>query len=279
LKNYLGTDVHGILGYEIFNRFIVEIDYASNLLTLHEPFSYKARKRHTFISLEVQDTKPYIQTNIKLLDSTTVPVKLMVDTGASHSLLLDMDSHIDLKLPERVVRSNLGRGLGGDINGHIARIESLDFGKYTFDDIIVSWPDRGSFVGILRKTGRQGTLGAGLLNRFTIVIDYYNGKLYYRKNRNFNNEFEFNMSGIDVIATGENLNQFIISGIRKNSPATKADIQVGDKLTMINSHLTSDLTLGEVTSFFRLKPGRRLRLELIREDEKLVRKIRLERAI
>src|SRR5688572_23906509 len=27
LRNYLGTDVHGILGYELFSRFIVEIDY------------------------------------------------------------------------------------------------------------------------------------------------------------------------------------------------------------------------------------------------------------
>src|SRR5690606_8664347 len=27
LRNYLGTDVHGILGYELFSRFIVQIDY------------------------------------------------------------------------------------------------------------------------------------------------------------------------------------------------------------------------------------------------------------
>ncbi len=27
LRNYLGTDVHGILGYELFSRFIIEVDY------------------------------------------------------------------------------------------------------------------------------------------------------------------------------------------------------------------------------------------------------------
>jgi hypothetical protein len=27
LRNYLGTDVHGILGYELFSRFIVKIDF------------------------------------------------------------------------------------------------------------------------------------------------------------------------------------------------------------------------------------------------------------
>lgn len=279
LKNYLGTEVHGILGYELFNRFIVEIDYESSILTLHEPYSYKPKRKRNVIHLEVQDTKPYIHTNFQLQDGTTINAKLMLDTGASHSLLLDLDSHPELKLPEKVVRANLGRGLGGDINGYIGRIESIEFGKYSFDNVISSWPDRGSFANILRRTGRQGTLGGGLLSRFTVVIDYFNGYLYYRKNQNFNNQFEFDMSGIEIRATGQKLNHFIINQLRKDSPATKVDIQLGDEIVAINGHLTKELTLGEVNSFFRSREGRRIRLELLRDDQKMVRKIRLERAI
>ncbi|HEU5146409.1 MAG TPA: aspartyl protease family protein, partial [Chryseosolibacter sp.] len=37
LRNYLGTDVHGILGYELFSRFIIEIDYEKKVLTLYQP--------------------------------------------------------------------------------------------------------------------------------------------------------------------------------------------------------------------------------------------------
>lgn len=279
LKNYLGTEVHGILGYELFNRFIVEIDYESSILTLHEPYSYKPKRKRNVIHLEVQDTKPYIHTNFQLQDGTTINAKLMLDTGASHSLLLDLDSHPELKLPEKVVRANLGRGLGGDINGYIGRIESIEFGKYSFDNVISSWPDRGSFANILRRTGRQGTLGGGLLSRFTVVIDYFNGYLYYRKNQNFNNQFEFDMSGIEIRATGQKLNHFIINQLRKDSPATKVDIQLGDEIVAINGHLTKELTLGEVNSFFRSREGRKIRLELLRDDQKMVRKIRLERAI
>jgi len=279
LKNYLGTEVHGILGYEIFNRFIVEINYENHILTLHEPYSYKPKKKRNVIPLEVQDTKPYIYTNFRLEDGTTIAAKLMLDTGASHSLLLDIESHSGLNLPKTVVRTNLGRGLGGDIDGHIGRIKNLEFGKFNFDDVIVSWPDKGSFAEILRRTGRQGTVGGGLMSRFTVVIDYFNGNLYYRKNRNFNNEFEYNMSGIDVKATGQKLNHFIVSRIREDSPAAKVDMQIDDEIIAINSHLTVDLSLGEVTTFFRLKEGRRLRLELLRGKQKIVRKIRLERVI
>ena len=279
LKNYLGTDVHGILGYELFSRFIVEINYQEEKLILHEPFSYKPKKIRRVIPLEVQDTKPYIHTNLRLEDGTKVAAKLMLDTGASHSLLLDMDSHKNLSLPENVIRTNLGRGLGGDINGHLGRIGKLEFGKFEFDDVICSWPDRGTFTDILRKTGRQGTVGGGVLNRFTVVVDYFNGNLYYRKNRNFHNKFEYNMSGIEVKAVGQKLNHYLVSNIRKGSPASRLDIQIGDQLKMINGHETSNLTLGELNNFFRTKPGKRLRLELLRGNEKLVRKLQLERVI
>jgi hypothetical protein len=279
LKNYLGTDVHGILGYELFSRFIVEINYQEEKLVLHEPFSYKPKKNRRVIPLEVQDTKPYIHTNLQLEDGATVAAKLMLDTGASHSLLLDMDSHKNLSLPENVIRTNLGRGLGGDINGHIGRISKMEFGKFEFDDVICSWPDRGTFTDVLRKTGRQGTLGGGVLNRFTVVVDYFNGNLYYRKNRNFHNKFEYNMSGIEVKAVGQKLNHYLVSSIRKGSPASRLDIQIGDQLKMINGHETSNLDLGELNNFFRTKPGKRLRLELLRGKEKLVRKIQLERVI
>ena len=43
LRNYLGTDVHGILGYELFSRFIVKVDYERNLLTLYLPNVFKKR--------------------------------------------------------------------------------------------------------------------------------------------------------------------------------------------------------------------------------------------
>jgi hypothetical protein len=190
-----------------------------------------------------------------------------------------MDSHKNLSLPENVIRTNLGRGLGGDINGHIGRISKMEFGKFEFDDVICSWPDRGTFTDVLRKTGRQGTLGGGVLNRFTVVVDYFNGNLYYRKNRNFHNKFEYNMSGIEVKAVGQKLNHYLVSSIRKGSPASRLDIQIGDQLKMINGHETSNLDLGELNNFFRTKPGKRLRLELLRGKEKLVRKIQLERVI
>ena len=46
LRNYLGTDVHGILGYELlFLRFIVEINYDKRMMTLTLPERFKPKRK------------------------------------------------------------------------------------------------------------------------------------------------------------------------------------------------------------------------------------------
>ena len=87
------------------------------------------------------------------------------------------------------------------------------------------------------------------------------------------------MSGIDLKAIGRKLDRYVITKIRPDSPAARSDIQIGDEVYAINGHLAEGLTLGKLNNFFRLKEGRKLRIELLREEEKLVRKIRLERVI
>src|SRR5689334_22537734 len=64
LRNYLGTDVHGILGYELFSRFIIEVDYEKKMLTLMSPDRFKVRRKFKSIPIRIEDTKPYITTPV-----------------------------------------------------------------------------------------------------------------------------------------------------------------------------------------------------------------------
>src|SRR5688572_30515261 len=85
-EDYLGVDVHGILGYELFRRFIVSIDYDKKELVLTRPEKYKPRGRFITLPITIEDTKPYIVTNVVMNDTTTASVKLLIDSGASHGL-------------------------------------------------------------------------------------------------------------------------------------------------------------------------------------------------
>ena len=55
LRNYLGTDVHGILGYELFSRFIIEVDYDKKVLTLSVPERFKKKRKFQSIPIKIED--------------------------------------------------------------------------------------------------------------------------------------------------------------------------------------------------------------------------------
>ena len=279
LRNYLGEDVHGILGYELFSRFIVKIDYQANVITLYEPYSFKPKRSYKSLPLSIEDTKPYIETSLTMLDGTEIEAKLMLDTGASHSLLLDYNSSEVMTLPEKKLRSNLGRGLGGSIDGYIGRVGKVSVGKYEFEGPIASFPDAGNFDEIFTRTGRLGTMGGGIFSRFNVIFDYFNGYFYFSKSSNFKDDFDYNMSGLEVKASGLKLNDFIIEQIREESPGEEIGFQIGDKLLRINGNYCDKMKLGHINNLFRSKHNKKMTVIIDRDGEIIKKKFRLRRMI
>ena len=279
LRNYLGEDVHGILGYELFSRFVVMINYQDNIITLFEPYSFKPKRSFKPIPILIQDTKPYLETKLTLVGGEEVNAKLMLDTGASHSLLLDYSSSPVMDLPKNKLRCTLGRGLGGSIDGYIGRVAKVQFGQYEFEEPIASFPDAGNFEEVFTRTGRLGTMGGGIFNRFTVIFDYFNSYIYIRKSSNYKQDFEYNMSGLEIRAAGVKLDDFLIDNIRKDSPAAEAGFQKGDRLLRINGNYCKDMKLGEINNYFRRKHDKKITLLIDREGEKMKKQFRLRRMI
>ncbi len=279
LSNSLGKNVHGIIGYDVFSRFIVEIDYQRRVLTLHEPTSFNVRKSFEAIPITIEDSKPYLNAEIMQFNGSIITTKLMMDTGASHSLLLHQSDRNDILLPEINLDANLGRGLGGDINGHIGRIKTLEFDKFMFEGVIASYPDEETYIDIIARTARQGTLGGGIFTRFHVIFDYFNHKVYLRKNSGYKGKFDYNMSGMEFITLGAKLDIIIVTEVRKNSPAAKADIRKGDIIEKFNSNQGDQLSLAYINNLVRSKPGKRIRMKIRRDNQYIKKKFRLKRLL
>ena len=279
LKNYLGSSVHGILGYELFSRFIVEINYSSKQVTFHDPAHYKKRRRFTEIDIEVIDTKPYLIAGFTLKDSTAHKGRFMIDTGASHSFLIDVKSNTEIYIPQPNLYSHLGRGLGGELFGHIARINTLSISPFSFDEVITTFPEPESYETDNIRTTRTGTIGGGLLSRFHVVFDYVNEKLYLKKGRSYKKPFEYNLSGLIIRAKGLRLNTYEIVEIRDGCAAELAGVFPGDEILMINGQLTKELNLDEVLGLINLKANKSVRLVVLRNGEKTKLLFKLERQV
>lgn len=280
LENYLGTRIHGILGYELFSRFVVEVDYINQEIVLHKPEHFRPRRSYAAIPITIEDTKPYIKAEYKVDDTTYVRLKLMVDTGASHSLLLNTSSCPDIKLPEKHLSGYLGRGLSGDIYGYMGRIPELKIDKYLLDGIIASFPEYNELMAeFTQRVNSNGNIGGAVLKRFKVVFDYANSMMYIKKNRLFRKDFEYNMSGMDLIAIGPLLETYVVSKVIKSTPAYEAGIQEGDVVLSVNGAAFPELTLASFSTLVSSKPGKNINLRIMRNGRVIKKKFELERVL
>ncbi|WKN33388.1 aspartyl protease family protein [Porifericola rhodea] len=281
LDNHLGVRIHGILGYELFSRFVVEVDYSTQNLILHRPEHFKPRRSYRELDMTIEDTKPYLSNlQLQINDSVYVQVKLMVDTGASHSLLLNTGSHPRIKVPDKRLEGYLGRGLSGEIYGAMARVDNLKMADYELEGIITSFPEDSSLLlPSQSRTLHNGNIGGSILKRFRVVFDYANQKMYLKKNRLYGKDFEYNMSGMELIATGPLLSLLYISKITADTPAQRAGLREGDMILSINGRRPPELNLGLYSAFVHKKPGKKIRVRVLRNGKVLKKSFRLERVL
>ena len=278
LRNYLGTDVHGILGYELFSRFIIEVDYDKKLLTLSQPTRFKKKRKFHAIPIKIEDTKPYMITSIVLADGTQLTVKLLVDSGASHGLMLEPTSDDRIRVPDSVVSSVIGRGLGGEITGKVGRINSLMLGPFNIKRAIANFPDPNSYFDSLKlgATKRNGAIGGEVLSRFTVIFNFPKEQIYLKKNSSFKRKFHYNLSGLTVKAKGSGLNVFEVTEVRRKSVADDAGVQAGDLIVSINGIYTRTLDLNTVIGLFNHKPGKKINMVVNRNGQQLRLSFNLE---
>ncbi len=277
LRNYLGSDVHGILGYELFSRFIIQIDYERRLLTLMLPERFKKRGKFQELPITIEDTKPYISASIVFNNGNTLNAKLLVDSGASHGLMLEPSSDKTIQVPVNSVSSLLGRGLGGEIIGKVGRIQSITVGKFTFENAIANFPDPNSYIDSIKlgNVFRNGALGGELLSRFVVIFNFPQEKMYLRKNSAFKKNFYYNLSGLTLKAKGSQLTTFEVTEVRDLSPSMKCGIQPGDIILSLNGISTQNLDLNILNGLLNSKPGRRIRLDISRNGEQLRKEFEL----
>lgn len=278
LRNYLGTDVHGILGYELFSRFIIQVDYEKKMLTLMLPEKFRKHRRFQALPISIEDTKPYIIIPIVFENGTTMNAKLLIDSGASHGLMLEPTSDSIIQVPKNAVSSLLGRGLGGEIVGKAGRVKSVRLGEYELENVIANFPDPNSYSDSIKigNVFRNGALGGELLSRFVVIFNFPQEKVFLKKNSAFKKNFYYNLSGITLKAKGSQLNIFEVTEVRDQSPSQVSGIFPGDIVVSVNGIEAKELDLNVLNGYLNSKPGRKIKLEISRKGEKIRKEIELK---
>lgn len=280
LSKNLGAVVHGIIGYELFSRFVVKIDYQNRELTLYNPDRFTPPRKYEEYPMSITGYKPIVTASLTTADTTLKEQRFLIDTGASLSLMLKKDSTAGMDLPEKTVARLIGQGLGGQLHGHVGRIKGLNWAGFSLKTPIASFPEPEPESEMVFFRDREGTIGGEVLSRFTVILDYHHKKVYLRKNHKFGDPFEFNMAGFDVMAEGRGLNEYYISEVIDHSPAMEAGLQTGDRILKMNGRSAESYELRDIVIIITRRPGKKIKLLLERPDgTKYKTKFRLRRLL
>ena len=282
LSEFVGSPIHGIIGYEIFNRFAVTIDFSTNELTLENPehYKYKPSKGERF-PITIEENKPYLSTMELINDKQNLPLKVILDTGAGHAISLDANRNNRIPMPEKVVKAQLGRGLSGIINGSLGRISKLRLGKFEMKNLVASFPDSSSYrMKGMELIERQGNIGCEFLRRFKVTFNYRDQYIVLKPiNRRMKEPFEHNMSGIELMAKGNDYHEYMIDRVIENSPADHAGLLQGDQVMFINNKSSKDISISEIYKLFQNGEGKNVNLIMNREGKLFFATINLRRLI
>lgn len=271
ISHILGIPVHGLIGFNLFKDYVVKIDYTDHKITLIKPefFTYREKQRDIVLPLILEQNKPFVRTSIVTDKNEDVPVKLLVDTGASDALWLSSKSDNRITLPENNIETFLGRGLSGDLYGKKGRIGAIWVGPLVLYEPIVAFPDDELVDQLIGKNDRNGTLGAEILRRFYVTIDYPNNRLILAPNSDIRDEFNYNMSGLEVTNPMPGLPIFLISDIRKNSPAYYAGLQENDQIIALNNASHKAITLNDINLLFQSREDKKIKMTILRDGEQI----------
>jgi len=303
----LGIPIHGIIGFELFRDFVVDINYSNKSIKFIDPKHYEgvSNKKGKTLPLSIIDRKAYIDGEVSFEDQENVPVKLLVDTGSSDAVWLFQDLEKGINVPDENYVDYLGKGLNGNIFGKRTKVNSVKIGDFVLNNAKAAFPDMYSFSSIKDLGDRNGTVGGEILRRFNIVFNYAANKVTLRKNGYFKAPFRFNMSGLEIQHNGvryiaeritdsrgvvrnderafgdvqilmENrtrlslVPEIIVSGIRAGSPAEEAGLREGDVILAVNGKRIHRYKLQEVMHMINEKEGKRVRLLIERFNKDLL---------
>ncbi|MDQ6480117.1 aspartyl protease family protein [Dyadobacter sp. LHD-138] len=282
LSAYAGMPVHGIIGYEIFDSFVVTLDFDRKELTLTTPSKYQYNaKKGDKLPILIHNTKPYLGADTRISGKDYNGLRYMIDTGAGNALLIDHSSKKEIPMPTPVIQSREGLGLNGAVKGSMGRIDGIKLGTYDLKNVLASFPDSLAFgLKMADRDDRQGSIGCELLRRFKVTFNYRRHYMVIKpvKSR-LKERFEYNMSGLDILAAGENLDTYFIDHVNENSPGAKAGLKKGDQILYIDGTSVKDMNISEVYQLMKKGNGKSLDVMVIRDKKSFFAMLKLQRII
>ena len=162
----------GVLGHDLFHRYVVEFDYDRQRVVLHDPAQWTVPAGATVVPAEIDGRMPFVEATVQPPNGASYTARLHVDTGAGIDLSLFPQANPAIQLPEEGAEST-ACFVGGLATYRTGAPVAVALGGGS----AVSTPAMYSTGRETMTGGEHGRLGVRFLRRHNVVFDYANERL------------------------------------------------------------------------------------------------------
>jgi hypothetical protein len=251
-----GIAQSGLIGYEVFKRFVVKVDYERSQLTVSLPSAFKYEGGGTAVPFRFNDRIPQVDGGID-----GIAGKFDIDTGSRSSVSVPKPFAEKNDLRARLAprfEAVTGWGIGGPARGLVARAHELRLGDVVVPSPLteISLQQKGALV----SPYIAGNVGAGVLKRFNVTFDYGQQRMFFETNANTASADVYDRSGMWLNRAGTALKVFDVT---IGGPAESAGLKVDDRIVAVDGAPISDRSLITLRKRFRTEPpGTTIRLSV-----------------
>jgi hypothetical protein len=243
-----GVPFDGVLGVELFRRLVVRIDYAGAALELIDPAVFEAPTEAHSLPLTFFGHFPGVDG-----DLDGAKGQFWLDTGNRGGLFVAGPFARAHGLAARHPASGvmtIGWGVGGGVEGRLARGGRLALGTIAIDGPVLRLPSEGG--GVMAMPDVAGNVGGEILSRFDVTFDYGRQRVLLVPNHAHGKPFAADRAGLWVNRRGT---EVVVKAVVADGPAAVAGLQIGDVVSDVDGEPAAGVTLDELRRRLREWPA------------------------
>ncbi|MDT7832956.1 aspartyl protease family protein [Flavobacteriaceae bacterium S356] len=231
----------GIFGYSLLRNYVTKIDYQKEKLLLYEKIEDVDLNKYEKLPFQFGGgiPIPQLEVSIQLKNGEVFSGSILFDSGAGITLSVNSPFKNKNKLSEKSNKRIISKSqnLGHESISEQIAIRSFKIGSFEFNDLTISLSNDKS--GVSAYPNYLGILGAKIIKRFSVILDYTQKRLYLKPNTLYTNPFEFPLSGIRL---KKDKGTILVGSVAGSSPAYKKGLRKGDKIITIGGVSSSSLS-------------------------------------
>jgi hypothetical protein len=262
LEPFFWKPCAGILGYDFISRFVTEIDFDGETLTLYDPKTFQYQGKGQSVPLTMAGNIPVVKARID--DAFEGEFRLDVGSGSTVDVHSPFARAHDLRSRMTKTFEVTGGGFGGTFTSTIGRMKKMEIGPYSWSEPLVTLS--GAEVGGLASEDYAGNIGNKILERFKCTFDYERRAVYLEPSARYGRRDKFTLAGV---AVAKHPDGFKVAQVMPGSAAAAAGLREGDQVVTLDGKPIASYTADGLDQMFdEGKPGDKHAIEIQREGKK-----------